>query len=173
NIYNDGANVGIGTATPGAKLEVQGTVFGYMRSVSHHSFNLPSYSGQGNHRIWLPSPGGEAADDNLDGNVGKNQTWLAPYNGRLVKLLIRIADYNSNAGYDLSNFLIGLSVGQPSGTNPNPTYISTTYNNLDNGQFIEIVAPNNWSFNKGDALRLCIIMNNGWIEDNDYYITAV
>ena len=173
NIYNAGGNVGIGTSTPNAALDVNGTIFGYVRSISHHSFNLPSYSGQGNHRIWLPSSGGEGQDDALDGNFSKNQTIVAPYAGRLVKFIIRIAEYNSNAGYDLSNFTVGMSVGQTNGTNPVPTYAGTTYNNLDNGQFFEFVAPTNWTFNKGDAIRLCLIMSNGWIEDNDYFVTAV
>ncbi|MDB5285021.1 MAG: hypothetical protein JWO06_4096 [Bacteroidota bacterium] len=173
NIYNDGGNVGIGTASPVAKLQVQGTVFGYMRSISHHSFNLPSWSGTGNHQIWMPSPGGEAADDKLDNNYSKNQTWLAPYDGRLVKVIIRIANFNSNAGDDLSNFTFGLSVGQTDNSNPVPTFVGGTYTSLDNGNFYEFVAPANWSFNKGDALRLAIIMSNGYMEDNDYYVTAV
>ncbi|HWB64026.1 MAG TPA: hypothetical protein VG603_10985 [Chitinophagales bacterium] len=173
NIYNNGGNVGIGTSSPNAKLEVNGTVYGYMRYITHHSFNLPSWSGSGNHQLWLPSPGGEAADDQLDGNMTKDQTWVAPYNGRLVKIIIRVASYNSNSGYDLSNFTFGLSVGQTDNTNPTPTFVGGTYYNLDNGQYLEFTAPTGWTFSKGDALRLCLKINGGYIEDNDYYVTAV
>ncbi len=121
NIYNNGGNVGIGTTNPGAALQVQGTVFGYMRSMTYHTFNLPGWSGQGNHRLWLPSPGGDGGDDGLNSNVNYKHSWVAPYNGRLVKVIIRISDFNSGGGNDMSNFTFGLSVAAASGTNPNPT----------------------------------------------------
>jgi hypothetical protein len=173
NIYNNGGNVGIGTTNPGATLQVQGTIFGYMRSMTYHTLNLPNWSGQGNNRMWLPSPGGDGGDDGMNSNVNYEQSWVAPYDGRLVKVLIRIGDYNSGGGNDMSSFTFGLSAGAANGTNPTPTYAGGTYTNLDNGQYYEWVAPAGWSFTKGDALRLCILTNNGWIEDNDYFITAV
>jgi hypothetical protein len=173
NIYNNGGNIGIGTTNPNAKLEVQGTVFGYMRESSYHTFNLPSWSGQGNHKIWMASPGGDGSDDQINGNMNYRHTWVAPYNGRLVKVIIRVADFSSGGGNDLSNFTFGLSVNQTNGTNPTPTFVGTNYTSIDNGQFYEFVAPANWSFSKGDAIRLCLLTSNGWIEDNDYFVTAV
>lgn len=173
NIYNNGGNVGIGTTNPAAKLEVQGTVFGYMRESSYHTFNLPNWSGQGNHKIWMPNPGGDGSDDQINGNMNYRHTWVAPYNGRLVKVVIRVADFSSGGGNDLSNFTFGLSVNQTNGTNPTPTFVGTNYTSIDNGQYYEFVAPANWSFSKGDALRLCLLTSNGWIEDNDYFVTAV
>jgi hypothetical protein len=173
NIYNNGGNVGIGTSSPNAKLEVNGTIFGYVRYITHHTFNLPNWSGVGNHRIWLPNPGGDGSDDNLNGGANYEQTWATPYAGRLVKIIVRIADYNSGSGYDMSNFTFGMNVNQTNGTNPVPTYAGTNFVNLDNNQYYEFVAPTNWTFNKGDAIRLCIFTNNGWIEDNDYFVTAV
>ncbi len=173
NIYNNGGNIGIGTSSPNAKLEVQGTVYGFMRHITHHTFNIPSWSGQGNHRIWLPCPGGDGGDDQINGIVNYEQSWVAPYDGRLVKVIIRIADPSSNNGNDLQNFTFGLSVAQPSNTNPSPTFSGSAYASIDNGQFYEFVAPSNWNFSKGNALRLAIVINNGWIEDNDYYVTAV
>lgn len=173
NIFNNGGNVGIGTNTPLAKLHVNGTVFGYMRHVTYHTFNIPTWSGQGNHRLWLPCPGGDGADDQLNGIVNYETSWVAPYDGRLIKVIIRIADFSSNSGNDLQNFSFALSVGQSSNTNPLPTYSGSTFASIDNGQFFEFTAPPNWNFSKGQALRLALITNNGWIEDNDYYVTAV
>lgn len=173
NIFNNGANVGIGTNTPNAKLEVQGTVYGFMRHMTYHTFNIPSFSGTGNHRLWLPAPGGDGPDDRLNGIANYEQSWVAPYDGRLVKIIIRIADPSSNNGNDLQNFTFAFSVAQPSNTNPAPTYVGTNYVSLDNGQSYEFVAPANWTFSKANALRLAIVTSNGYLEDNDYYLTAV
>lgn len=144
-----------------------------MRHITYHTFNIPSWSRVGNHRMWLPCPGGDGADDVLNGIVNYETSWVAPYHGRLVKVIIRVADFNSNSGNELQNFTFALSVAQPSNTNPTPTYSGATYVSIDNGQYYEFVAPANWTFSKGNALRLAIVTNNGWIEDNDYYISAV
>lgn len=167
-------NVGIGTASPAAPLEVNGDVFGHMRMTSIHSFNNAAFQ-DGNGILWVPA-NGDGADDNPTG-IGSpgndfRDRWVAPFNGRLLKIVVRVGD-SSNGGNELqcrSTIDVNGSLST-----------STTAFNLNENQSGSMTVPTSWTFNEGDLIgvgfrfddnALCT-GGNCYVEDTNYFVTLV
>lgn len=67
----------------------------YIQSYSNHNFNQPTFR-NAEEVIWFPNSGGESPDDDpqpIPNNPTKlnnmRQSWIAPFGGRIVKVLLR------------------------------------------------------------------------------------
>ena len=167
-------NVGIGTSSPAAPLEVNGDVFGHMRMFSIHSFNNAAFQ-NGNGILWVPA-NGDGADDNPTG-IGSpgndfRDRWVAPFNGRLLKIIVRVGD-SSNGGNDLQ-CRVTIDVNGVLTT-------STTAFNLNDNESGSITVPTNWTFNEGDLVGVGLryddnaLCNGGdcYVEDTNFFVSLV
>lgn len=167
-------NVGVGTAAPAAPLEVNGDVFGHMRMFSIHSFNNAAFQ-DGNGILWVPA-NGDGADDNPTG-IGSpgndfRDRWAAPFNGRLLKIVVRVGD-DSNAGNDLQ-CRITIDVNGTLST-------STTAFNLNDNQAGSMTVPTSWTFNEGDRVGVGFRFDDDalcsggdcYVEDTNFFVTLV
>ncbi len=173
-VWNDGTNVGVGTTNPQATLEVNGAVFGQMRHWSIHSFNNQAFQ-NGNGILWVPA-NGDGADDNPTG-IGSpgndyRDRWAAPFNGRLLKIVVRVGD-DSNGGEELK-CRISIDINGVIST-------STTAFNLNQNESGSMTVPTNWIFNEGDLVGVGLrfdddaLCNGGdcYVEDTNYFVSLV
>ena len=173
-IWNTGSNVGIGTTNPQATLEVNGAVFGQMRLWSIHSFNNQAFQ-NGNGILWVPA-NGDGADDNPTG-IGSpgndyRDRWVAPFDGRLLKIVVRVGD-DSNGGEELKS-RVSIDVNGTLST-------STTAFNLNQNETGSMTVPVNWTFNEGDLVGVGFrfddngLCNGGdcYVEDTNYFVSLV
>ncbi len=167
-------NVGIGTAAPAAPLEVNGDVFGHMRMFSIHSFNNATFQ-NGNGILWVPA-NGDGADDNPTG-IGSpgndyRDRWVAPFNGRLLKVVVRVGD-SSNGGNDLQ-CRVTIDVNGALTT-------STNAFNLNDNESGTMTVPTSWTFIEGDLVGVGLryddnsLCNGGdcYVEDTNFFVTLV
>lgn len=175
NIWNDGINVGIGTSTPQATLDVNGPVFGQMRHWSIHSFNNAAFQ-NGNGILWIPA-NGDGSDDNPTGGVTSpgndfRDRWVAPYDGKLLKIVIRVGD-DSNPGEELK-CRVSIDVN-------GVILTSTSAFNLNQNETGSLTLPVSWTFNEGDLVGVGLrfddhpLCNGGdcYVEDSNYFVSLV
>ncbi|MCS6980126.1 MAG: hypothetical protein NZM15_08505 [Flavobacteriales bacterium] len=176
-IWEDGGDgvYGSGFGTQRLRIEPGGAIFGKFRDVTFHSYNNNSYRAPNTtaETNWLPAPGGDGADDCWDCNLTANGTgfrrgWNAPYNGRLVKIIIRIyGDSGSNP--DIQG-VVRLHVNGTNFTDTNVFAIN------DAGVQTITLPATGFSFNAGDRLALGLHKrgnNSDRFEDLDILVTAV
>ncbi len=167
-------NVGIGTSLPLAPLEVNGDIYGHYRMTSIHSFNNAAYQ-NGSGILWVPA-NGDGADDNPTG-VGSpgndfRDRWVAPFNGRLLKIVVRVGD-SSNSGNELQS-RVTIDVNGTLTT-------STAAFNLNDNSSGSITVPTTWTFNEGDLIGVGLRFDDDaacsggdcYVEDTNYFVTLV
>ncbi len=157
----------------------------YRNEVTYHTFNTPNWCNSCYY--WMPSPGGDNPDDSEANRDSYENIWVAPYSGRLIKVIIRPSSYSSNPGNEISsaNLLFSVDgnqwgadytyscVGQGCSFTGIGTYsISGEKFSVDNGSTVIITPDTPWTFSEGQLLSI------GWFsdnvtEDNDYFVTAV
>ncbi|HRN95674.1 MAG TPA: hypothetical protein PL084_13200, partial [Chitinophagales bacterium] len=145
-----------------------------MRYATNHSFNIPSYNGGVTYKTWwFPMEGAEGTDDAI--TMGRPQTMVAPYGGRLVKIIIVADETSSNSGVEISNATFALSVNQSDYSSPTPTYVGSTLFSINEGESYAFIVPSTWTFSEGSRLRVGLRFNGtaGYVEDNDYFVTCV
>ncbi len=151
-----------------------GGIFGKFRHSTNHSFNVPSYRSGTNFSHVFPAEGAEGTDDS-GGDLGRAQTSVAPYAGRLVKVIVVADGTSSNGGNEISNATIFLSVNQTDYSTPTPTYVGSTLYSINEGGSFTFYPPTNWTFSAGNRIRVGLRFTgtSGYVEDNDYFVTCV
>ncbi|QMU66376.1 MAG: hypothetical protein GKR88_20180 [Flavobacteriaceae bacterium] len=157
----------------------------YRNEVTYHAFNTRNFCN--NCYYWMPSAGGDSPDDSETSRDSYKNIWVAPYSGRLLKVIIRISSDSSNPGDEINSAYFLLSVdGNQRGSDYTYSCVeqgcsfsgSGTYSisgekfSVDNGRTVIITSDTPWTFNEGQLLSI------GWFtdnitEDNDYFVTAV
>ncbi len=154
-------------------IDENGNIFGRFRHITYHTVNVGSgwLPNNGTQQVlWLPSADGDGEDDCIDCGVPDFRcSWVAPYNGRLVKEIVAI---NQNGGAN-PDILCVLRL-RVNGTDYDYT---GSVINLNDGGYAESTLPSTgYSFSKGSLLSLGLVKrgnNSDRIEDINYYITAV
>ena len=80
----------------------------YRNEVTYHTFNTPNWCNSCYY--WMPSPGGDNPDDSEANRDSYENIWVAPYSGRLVKVIIRPSSFSSNPGDEISSANLLFSV---------------------------------------------------------------
>ncbi len=155
------------------RLEANGGIFGKFRHITYHSYNNSSYRGPNTtpETNWFPAANGDGGDDcwcALTSDAFR-RAWVAPYNGRLVKVVIRI-NQDSGSNPDVQG-VIRLNVN---GTDYDFTTTPVLLN--DNGVQTITLPTTGFSFNAGDRIFLGLHKrgnNSDRVEDLDIFVTAV
>lgn len=160
----------------GADLRVNGVVRGRIKHVSGHNHAVGSFFDPGGTGFsWWPAWGGEGVDDNNNtGSALENRrnAMLMPYNGRVVKVIVRVGNGSSGGG----NEVVGRLAFDRNGAITTDLASNVV---LDQSQQATYTCPTSWTFNAGDRILLGVNVSNssagnfGFIEDNDYYVTIV
>ena len=168
-------NVGIGTATPAAPLEVNGDIFGHYRMFSIHSFDNSTFQ-NGTGILYFPANGDGADDGPVGGlnSVGNDyrRAWSAPFNGRLLKVIVRNGN-DSNGGLDLKA-RITMDVDGSLMTTPTAFV-------MDGNSSATMTMPTNFTFNEGQRIGVGFNFiddaacpgNDCYVEDSQYFVTLV
>jgi hypothetical protein len=119
-----------------------------MRHITYHAFGVPNYRNGTNFSQWFPGLGAEGADDSAD-NLNRQQTMIAPYSGRLVKVIVVADGTSSNGGDELSNVTIGFSVNQTDYSNPTPSFVGGTLYSINEGWFLHIYCTKQLDLHRG------------------------
>jgi hypothetical protein len=176
---------GTGTVNPAwNEIATRGTnVFtgsqtGKYKYVTYHNFNNPTYR-NGVETVWLPAAGGEGEDDALvsgSGTPGDNKSvaWLAPFNGRLLKIIVRVGNNSNSGGPELA----GRFVMDMNGTQ----YFSNSFVNLTENS-TGVIDVSGQSFNVNANARIftgfyvadnpACTSGDCHMEDTDYFVTLI
>ncbi len=152
------------------RIEGDGDIYGKFRHITYQSAYNSSYYGANTsiNDWWLAAPGGEAGDDCWDCTIDYKRGFNAPYNGRLVKVIVRIRN-NSGSNPDIQ----GVPVLNVNGT----AYAGTTQFSINDVGVNTVVLPaTGYSFNAGDLIALGLRKrgnNSDRFEDLDVIVTAV
>ena len=165
-------------ATRGAN-NFTGSQTGKFRYVTYHNFNNPSYR-NGVETVWLPAAGAEGEDDAVTSGTNspgdnKSVAWLAPFNGRLLKVIVRVGN-NSNSGSTPE--LAGRFVMDMNGTQ---TFSNGFVNLTENSTGVIDVSGQSFNISaNGRVLLGFYVADNGacvggdcHMEDTDYFVTLI
>jgi hypothetical protein len=167
------------------RLEGNGGIFGKFRHITYHTYN-DGTSRNALEISWFPGLGGDAgADDAIQSNhlthgTIRGRTSLAPYNGRLVKIIVR-TDAGNGGGGNLGTTLafncklaldVNGTVKMTSALISGSQNTTTTYN---------IPTSDNMNFAAGDRLNVGFVVgangspncNNCRRNGGNYWITLV
>lgn len=174
--------VGAGTSTRTVKLwdnvtvnndlNVNGSIYGKVRMVDEISFDQGSWQSQGSKTMYIPAIGGDGQDDEtISGFTGQDndraREWVAPYNGKLVKIIVR-AGNNSGSNPQL----LGAPMISVNGT---PKYLDTGSASLsvnDNSSVTYTPTQNN-TFSRGDRIAIGVYLGSGHCEDTGYFFALI
>ncbi|MBS1611533.1 MAG: collagen-like protein [Bacteroidetes bacterium] len=156
---------GTGTVNPGwneiatrGSNNFTGSQTGKFRHITYHNYSVPDYI-NGDNTSWFPAPGAEGEDDATTSGLSNNgnnwrQAWVAPYNGKLIKVVVRVGDNsNSNTIPDFSARFVMYADAT--------LYISNGFLNLSENQVGTIdVSSQNFTFSAGQRLHAGFYVND-------------
>ncbi len=139
------------------------------RDITYHSINNSTYKAPNStaETIWLSAPGGDNTDDCWNCTIDFKRGWTAPYNGRLVKVIIRIRN-NGGSDPDIQG-VVRLKVNSTDFTD------NTQFSLNDFGVTTITLPAMGFSFNEGDLIALGLHKRDNSsdrFEDIDIFVTA-
>lgn len=168
---------GTNTGSTGLLMWMRGSdqaIFGKFRTVSYHSTTNSTYHSNSNNTWYIPNAGGEGADDEWIGLTGEDndmsRTWVAAYDGKLVKIIIRVGgDSGSTPDFAASPVISvnGSFLALDAATMPSVS--------VDNDNSTSYTPTQNNTFNRGDRISIGFRVNcsSCHIEDTQYFISCV
>lgn len=153
------------------RIEGDGDIYGKFRHITYQTvLNSAGFFGPNTtiDELWLAAPGGDGGDDCWNCVIDYKRGFIAPYNGRLVKVIVRIRS-NGGSNPDIQ----GVPVLNVNGTK----YAGTTQFSInDAGVNIITLPTTGFSFNEGDLIALGLRKrgnNSDRFEDIEIFVTAV
>lgn len=169
------------------RIQSDGEIFGRFRHVSYHKFHNGTYSGNPAQTIhWLPSPGGDATDDytssgtplpvgSPDAASPARAQWVVPYNGRIVRVIIRVGNNSGSTPTIRTRGLVLSRNGVLYTINPNGFC-------LNEDQFGVYECTQNCEVSRGDRVSIGLDLRSSqggccggscYIEDTNYWVAVV
>jgi hypothetical protein len=169
------ANIPSGLSTPigspALTVNEEGSLFGKFKHITYHNFNFGAFLGPSAtvQKAVMPASAAEGYDDCNGCSPGTGQTWITPYSGRLVKVIVRI--FNDGGSNPDLRAVISMNINSGGDIDG-----ATTIELNDSGVSTFTVPSTGWNFNAGDRIGLSLKKrgnSSDRIEDMPYFITCV
>ena len=159
-------------------IDGYGRVNAKLREITYHSYNIAGV-GAATYE-WVPAPGGETTND-VTGlpaipttSAQKYGTWVAPYGGRLVRMVIKC--YGNNSGTVITNVQAAMAVNNTV-TEYSPAFnLTPITTNANAGTAVTIIdipiGTAGFSFNAGDFINAGFYIPPA-IASTDMYVVLV